>query len=134
MINKNIEKLFNSQIIRFLIVGVTTVLIDYIFYFFLYFIGFSTSISKGISFIIGAIFAYVANKYFTFNQAKFSNLGIFQFCVLYFISLTINVYLNEFLLHAMSNLIFKFELSFIIATITSASINFIGMKYIVFKD
>ena len=76
MINKNIEKLFNSQIIRFLIVGVTTVLIDYIFYFFLYFIGFSTSISKGISFIIGAIFAYVANKYFTFNQA---NLAILEF-------------------------------------------------------
>ncbi len=134
MVNKKLDRYFNSQIFKFLIVGMTTVFIDYIFYYCLFLIGITTDISKGVSFIIGAIFAYVANKYFTFNYYEYSNRSILFFCILYLISLTVNIYTNEFFLRSLSNLIFNFEISFIVATMISAAINFIGMKYIVFKN
>ena len=83
MVNKKLDRYFNSQIFKFLIVGMTTVFIDYLFYYFLFLIGITTDISKGVSFIIGAIFAYIANKYFTFNYYEYSNRSILFFCILY---------------------------------------------------
>lgn len=121
-----------KQVFKFLIVGTLTVFIDYLFYcLFLFFL--STSTSKGISFVIGAVFSFIANKTFTFNYNKFLKKSIFLFVLLYLITLIVNITTNEFFLIIFSNLILKTEISFIISTSISALINYLGMKYFVFK-
>lgn len=45
----------------------------------------------------------------------------------------INVFVNSILLELLIKSNLKVQISFILATIISATINFIGMKYVVFK-
>ncbi len=131
---KNIlEKLLEYEVTRFLIVGSTTVLIDLVFYFLLIYIGFDTSLSKGISFSVGTIFAYFANRNYTFQS---SMRGFFRFTVftlLYLSTLVVNVASNEIVLKFTSHINSSLMIAFLIATSLSATLNFIGMKYIVFK-
>ncbi len=129
----NFKTIFQKQIFKFLIVGTLTVLIDYIFYYlFLFFL--STTFAKGISFIIGAVFAFIANKIYTFNYNQFSKKSIIFFVLLYLLSLFVNIAVNDFCLLILTNSILKIEISFIISTSVSALINYLGMKYFVFKN
>ena len=131
---KNIlDKFLEYETSRFLIVGSTTVLIDLICYFILIYVGFETSISKCISFSVGTIFAYFANRKYTF---KSSVGGLFRFTVfilLYLSTLVVNVASNEIVLKLTSQIIGSLMIAFLIATSLSATLNFIGMKYIVFN-
>ena len=135
LLTKNIlVKLLEYEVTRFLIVGGTTVLIDLIFYFILIYTGFDTPLSKGISFSIGTVFAYFANRNYTF---KSSTAGFFKFSVftlLYLSTLVVNVVSNEIVLNLTSQIYGSLMIAFIIATSLSATLNFIGMKYIVFKQ
>ena len=131
---KNIlVKLLEYEVARFLIVGGTTVLIDLICYFILIYTGFDTPLSKGISFSIGTVFAYFANRNYTF---KSSTAGFFKFSVftlLYLSTLVVNVVSNEIVLRLTSQINGSLMIAFLIATSLSATLNFIGMKYIVFN-
>ena len=134
LFTKNIlAKLLEYEIARFLVVGGTTVLIDLICYFILIYMGFDTSLSKGISFSIGTVFAYFANRNYTF---KSSTAGFFKFAVftlLYLSTLVVNVVSNEIVLKLTSQINSSLIIAFLIATSLSATLNFIGMKYIVFN-
>ena len=129
---KNIlEKLLEYEVARFLIVGGTTVLIDFVFYFILIYIGFDTSFSKGVSFSVGTIFAYFANRNYTF---KSSTRGFFRFTVftlLYLSTLVVNVASNETVLKLTSHINGSLMIAFLVATSLSAYLNFKGMDYIV---
>ena len=129
----NIRLMFNNEIYRFLIVGFLTVLIDFLSYFLLLYFIISSSFAKTLSFILGASFAYFANNKFTFKYNIYNKKNIFLFVVLYVVSLTINVFINELLLYLLYAFNVKYFLSFFMATFISASVNYLGMKYIVFK-
>ena len=122
------------QIIRFLIVGSLTVAIDLLFYFLLLYFNIDTYISKSISFSLGAVFAFYANKSFTFSNSKAGLIKFVIFIILYLCTLFINVISNESVLDLIGHTNPSLVLAFIFATILSATINFLGMKYIVFKD
>tara|TARA_B100000886_G_C20089810_1_gene353399 strand:- start:4 stop:399 length:396 start_codon:yes stop_codon:yes gene_type:complete len=129
----NIKNILNNQYSKFLIVGISTVIIDYIFYqIFLLF--FTIDGSKILSFAIGTVYSFKMNKSFTF-QIKNSNINFFfKFLLIYLIGLYINVIINKFALFFFNNLVnYKFQLAFFIATICSAFFNFLGMKLFVFK-
>ena len=134
LVTKNIlVKLLEYEVTRFLIVGGTTVLIDLICYFILIYTGFDTPLSKGISFSIGTVFAYFANRNYTFQS---SMGGLFRFTVftlLYLSTLIVNVVSNEIVLKLTSQINGSLMIAFLIATSLSATLNFIGMKYIVFN-
>jgi len=134
LVTKNIlVKLLEYEVTRFLIVGGTTVLIDLICYFILIYTGFDTPLSKGISFSIGTVFAYFANRNYTF---KSSTAGFFKFAVftlLYLSTLVVNVVSNEIVLKLTSQINASLMIAFLLATSLSATLNFIGMKYIVFN-
>tara|TARA_B100000795_G_scaffold178503_1_gene134999 strand:+ start:37926 stop:38405 length:480 start_codon:yes stop_codon:yes gene_type:complete len=135
LILKNIFfKLKDYQVVRFLIVGSITVAIDLAFYSILIFLDNETNISKAISFSFGTIFAFYANKSFTFNQSKAGLIRFFIFIILYFFTLLINVISNEFCLDLTGRSKSSFIMAFIVATFLSATLNFIGMKYIVFNS
>ena len=128
--NSTIKK----QSILFVIIGITSVLIDTFSYLFLfYFIG-AIKLSKFVSFIMGAVFSYYGNKNITFNVKAKKSTPIY-FSLVYSISLGLNIFANSFSLHLFQNKeTISILISFFIATLISALFNFIMMKFFVFKN
>lgn len=124
----------------FLIVGLLTVGIGFLIYRgFIYLQPFgldSINIAKGFSFTSGTIFAYFANRFWTFNQQTTSPNSILRFVLVYIFGLIANIavnYLtNEWFSSPVLALNYALLLAFILATGVSASLNFIGMKFFVF--
>ena len=122
-----------KQLQRFLIVGFTTVLIDFTVYRFLLYLDSPTAIAKGLGFVAGTIFAYFANKLWTFNRAKGGTNVFSMFIALYITTLAVNVGVNSGVIQILGEEEIFMTLAFFMATGTSATLNFIGMQMIVFK-
>ena len=119
------------QIYRFIIIGICSVLIDFIFYYlFIYINLFDPENSKRISFIIGAIFAFYANRSYVFKIIDKKISQYFAFALLYFVSFSLNSFVHDFVLLKLEILL----VSFMIATMVSTIINFCGQKFIIFKN
>ena len=137
----NIQSLFmtnfrilDSEIGRFLFIGSLTVLFDlFIYLFLLAILNISSELSKGLGFSCGAIFAYFANRNFTFNSYVKGILAFSFFWALYVTTLFVNIAVNELGLSFFKKDNFSIGLAFLMATGVSASLNFIGMKYFVFR-
>ncbi|QKM64038.1 hypothetical protein DCO17_01605 [Polynucleobacter tropicus] len=126
----------------FLIVGLLTVGIDFLIYRgFIYIQPLdidSINIAKGFSFISGTVFAYFANRFWTFNQQTTGAGSVFRFVMVYILGLVANIAINHICIEWFSSPDFALEytllIAFILATSVSASLNFIGMKFFVFTD
>ena len=119
------------EIYRFLIVGVCSVSIDFLFYyFFIYYDFFDPNNAKRLSFIIGAIFAFYANRNYVFqvNEKKFSQYIMFS--ILYFTSFILNSIIHDYVYLLTSVTL----ISFLCATAVSTVTNFTGQKFIIFKN
>lgn len=125
ILNKNIDK---NEIFKFLLAGFSAVFTDLISYYIL--INFlSHDISKGISFVLGSVVAYLLNKYWTFQKSGKSFKEIINFIILYLSSLSLNIFVNKFVLDN-TNMVF---LAFLVATSFSTILNFLGQKFWVFR-
>jgi len=124
--------MLKSEIKRFLVVGFTTVFIDMLVYFACVQLGINLDLSKGIGFIAGTIFAYFANKLWTFSVSGGYKQFI-GFLVLYTMTLGVNVGVNWGVLSLFSTSKITYIGAFLVATASSAILNFIGMKFIVFQ-
>jgi putative flippase GtrA len=122
------------EFIRFLGVGLLSVFIDLIVYLVNYgYLFFNIYLSKALGFIAGMIFSFYANQVWTFKFISVSNTYLRKFLGLYLFSLIINIQLNHALyMHLMSE--YKTQIAFLVATIISATLNFCGMKWIVFVN
>jgi len=121
-------KFITKEILRFIMTGISAVSIDFITYLIL--IGFlNNDLSKAISFILGTIFSFLANKYWTFEKFGLKYFEMWRFALLYTLTMIINVLINRLVIDFF-DLIF---IAFIVATATSALINFLGQKFWVFK-
>jgi len=123
-----------AQIIRFLFVGGTTVLIDFLVYSFLLWLHIDANLAKTISFSCGTVFAYFANRSITFSAS--GSLSRFMlFVAIYVTTLFINVGSNAAVLASVDvgNANVNYLIAFVIATGLSATLNFLGMKFFVFK-
>ncbi|HIF36755.1 MAG TPA: GtrA family protein [Candidatus Thioglobus sp.] len=127
-------KLLHSRVGRFLLVGSTTVLIDFSVYVVLLLIEVEISIAKGVSFSVGAIFSYFANRKYTFKSQRKNTLGFISFSILYGLTLAVNVGANELVLFALDETQLFIIFAFLVATGLSAALNYLGMKYVVFKS
>lgn len=123
--------MLKKQAIIFLFVGGSSVLIDYASYILLTIVGLDRDFSKGLGFLVGAVFAYYANKKITFDYS--GPLRIYHFVAVYAISLGLNIGINSASLALLPQTDTATNLAFIIATSVSASFNFLGMKYFAFK-
>ena len=124
----------NSKVLRFLFVGSSTVLIDFLVYSILYLIGINSKISKSLGFVSGTFYAYYMNKNITFKSDKKGIKVFISFIILYIFSLFINVSINETLLHLNFFFNYKYLFSFFIATLVSAILNYTVMNLIIFKN
>lgn len=117
-----------KELKRFLVAGFSAVGTDLgTYYLLLNF--FPHDVAKAISFLLGTIVAFVINKYWTFEKHEKSYREIWQFALLYSVTLIANVLTNKIVLEY-TELVF---LAFLIATGVSTILNFIGQKFWVFK-
>ena len=118
------------EIYKFIIIGIIAVSIDaFVYYLLGNFEFFSYEISKRISFICGAAFAFFFNRSYVF-QIKHKNIKqILGFSILYFISFFCNAFSHDFVLNKLDIP----TVAFIFATTVSTIINYLGQKFIVFK-
>ena len=89
---------------------------------------FNLSNAKRVSFILGAIWSFVLNKKVTFKSSNKSLKEPILFSLIYLSSFIFNS-----LIHDLSLNYFMGNIPFLIATVFSVILNYLGQKYIVFK-
>ena len=117
---------------RFLVVGTTTVLVDLASYSFCLWLAVPIDPAKGIGFVVGTIFAYVANRLWTFS-ARGGADRVFRFAALYLSTLVVNVAVNAAMVWLGGTAKPALAAAFVVATGLSACLNFLGMKFLVFR-
>ena len=124
----------NKELLKYIFVGLSTVLIDFLIYKFL--IKFIVIyLSKTISFLSGTFFSYQLNRTWTFKSGKTKLSQFIKYLIIHITSLIINVVLNSLLLNTFSkNYFLSYEVSFLIATLTSAIYNFLFIKNFIFNN
>lgn len=142
----------SKQLTKFIISGILAVGVDFTVYFALsQFL--DPSMSKAISFCSGMVVTYNMNKFWTWKQPEKNNKRLLLFTILYAIALLVNVSTNNLMLSSLPNYTFRFLLNsdtneiiksivigvdklaaFIIATIASVTLTYIGQKYWLFKE
>jgi len=118
----------------FLLVGCLTVVVDFLTYrALLVWSPLPLGAAKGIAFVAGTVFAYIANQFWTFNHVESSKGSWWRFILLYSMTLGANVIINSVTLAHMTPNPHAVQVAFVIATGVSAALNFIGMKFFVFR-
>ena len=124
----------NKELLKYIFVGLSTVLIDFLIYKFL--IKFIVIyLAKTISFLSGTFFSYQLNRTWTFKSGKKTLSQFIKYLIIHITSLVINVFINSLLLNTFSkNYFLSYEVSFLIATLTSAIYNFLFIKKFIFNN
>lgn len=123
----------HHQALRFLLVGSTTVAIDYVVYNGLHWLGLAIPVAKTLSFVVATICAYLLNRHFTFGATGGREV-VARFVVLYAVALGVNVGVNELALAALPESALRMTIAFLCAQAVSSTLNFLGMRYVVFTD
>jgi len=123
----------NKELLKYIFVGLSTVLIDFLIYKFL--IKFIVIyLAKTISFLSGTFFSYQLNRTWTFKSGKKTLSQFIKYLIIHITSLVLNVFINSLLLNTFSkNYFLSYEVSFLIATLTSATYNFLFIKIFIFN-
>ena len=124
----------NKELLKYIFVGLSTVLVDFLIYKFLIKFIF-IYLAKTISFLSGTFFSYQLNRTWTFKSGKTQLSQFLKYLIIHITSLIINVFLNSLLLNTFfKNYFLSYEISFLIATLTSAIYNFLFIKKFIFKN
>ena len=124
----------NKELLKYIFVGLSTVLIDFLIYKFL--IKFIVIyLAKTISFLSGTFFSYQLNRTWTFKSGKKTLSQFIKYLIIHITSLVLNVFINSLLLNTFSkNYFLSYEVSFFVATLTSATYNFLFIKIFIFNN
>ena len=133
---KYLSPTLRTQILRFLVIGGSSVAIDLVVYLAL--VGLLDPVlSKAISYVAGMLFGYVGNKFWTFESSRRSLAEPAVYIVLYALTLAVNVGLNSLCISVFENLQLAPPtariLAFFIATGTTTVLNFVGLKHFAFR-
>ncbi len=120
---------YKSQV-RFLVVGGSSTLLDFIIYMMLS-TKLNITISKFISMTISSIYSFLINKNWTFNNKnKITFILTFKYILCVFINIFVNTTSNTLIFNLSKNKI----VSFIFATGIAMIVNYTIQKKIVFKE
>lgn len=118
----------------FLAVGSLTVLVDFLTYRGLVWTQlFGVDLAKASGFLAGTLFAYFANRAWTFGHLPHAAGSAWRFAALYVTTLGANVLVNAVALIMFADVSSAMQIAFLLATGISATLNFLGMKLFVFK-
>ncbi|WP_158261062.1 MULTISPECIES: GtrA family protein [Pirellulaceae] len=131
--NENSSPKVSRQILRFLVIGGSSVAIDGICYALITtWTGLSPDIAKGISYVCGMLFGFWGNKLWTFESTKRSVSEPVFYVLIYACTLGLNVGINRAVLLLAGD---EFRLlGFFLATGTTTVANFVGMKFLAFRE
>lgn len=125
--------MMRRQLAIFLAVGSLTVVADFLTYRGLLAAGIGNiGMAKAAGFMAGTLFAYFANRAWTFGRARPAPGSALRFALVYGATLLANVAVNAAVL-AMLPLPLP-TIAFLAATAVSATLNFAGMKLFVFRS
>ena len=123
--------MMRRELARFLVVGSLTVLVDLLAYRGVLASGLaSVAAAKAAGFLAGTMFAYFANRAWTFGHAASAPGSALRFALVYGATLLANVAVNAAMLTQGAGT----TPAFLAATAVSAALNFAGMKYLVFRS
>ncbi|MBJ9939179.1 GtrA family protein [Burkholderia multivorans] len=125
--------MIKREVLIFLIVGTLTVGIDFLCYTLLLGSGVQYAFAKAVGFIAGTVFAYFANRWWTFGHRRHASGSALRFIMLYALTLGGNVLVNHVVLFFIGERTGAVRLAFLFATGISAALNFLGMRLFVFR-
>lgn len=126
--------MLRREISIFLLIGSTSVLIDFLIYSSLiHSAEVGVGLAKASSFLVGVLFTYFANRFWTFGHTTHQPDSLLRYGCLYIFTLSVNVIVNTVALRLLREVHVAALLAFLAATGISASLNFLGLKWFVFR-
>jgi putative flippase GtrA len=126
--------MINREIRFFLINGFIGVTIAYLVYRLLMLISLDINFSSIISYFTAMLYGYFANKQLTFkNRDNISFTNITNYIGLHLCTLVIFVNLNSFLVVMLENYTLNLLIAFILPVSLTTILNFLGLRFWVFK-
>jgi putative flippase GtrA len=126
-----------NQLFRFVLIGGACAVVDFGTYSLLLgALGWPVSLSKSISFILGTTCSYLINRKFTFSGANTGNTRAkaVGFALVYTVTFFVNVGTNQLLVLLFdARLPWQFTLFWVIAQGIGTLINFVMLKWVVFR-
>jgi putative flippase GtrA len=128
-----------GEIIKFGVVGSVSVVVDFAVYTLLQRFGMPGAFAKGISFFCGAAIGFTINKLWTFSSKAVSAVKteLPKYILLYSITAFINSLVNLFALNVLASMEISENLAYILAFLSatgvSMALNFLGLKFFVFR-
>lgn len=131
------QKIFDSTVVRFLLVGVANTLFGMAIMFVLYnFFGVSYWWSSAANYFFGSILSFLLNKRFTFHHRGDSLGAAFRFvvCIVvcYFLAYGIAKPLAAYMLRD-SSLSLQENVAMLVGTVLFTALNYLGQKFFAFR-
>ncbi len=128
-----------AQLVRFVLIGGVAACVDLGVYQLLLALGVWAPLAKGVSFILGTTTAYLLNRRFTFASSSGGGAKFLGFVVLYGSTFAVNVGVASLVLHLMdapsvNPPLIASLLSWFVAQACATTINFVVMKWVLFRD
>jgi len=120
-----------AQTLRFLLVGVGTLALDYLTYRSLLAAGVPVSPAKLVGFAVGTTATYLLNRSWTFGAGG-GPRAVLRFLLLYAATLVLNVTTNAVLVQLLAGRALRIEVAFLVAQALSSAVNFAGLRWFVF--
>ena len=120
-----------NKFLRFLIVGVSNLLVFFIFYYILEFVWDNYQLSNIVAFIISSLNGYFWNKNWVFNNKKGSTFVIIKFYIVYMITWLLSALLLYFWIEILK---ISKNIAPIINLFITTPINYLLNKLWVFKN
>ncbi|NYD38531.1 GtrA family protein [Actinomycetospora corticicola] len=128
-----------AQLVRFVLIGGVAACVDLGIYQLLLALGVWAPLAKGVSFILGTTTAYLLNRRFTFASSSGGGAKFLGFVVLYGSTFAVNVGVASLVLHLMdapsvNPPLIASLLSWFVAQACATTINFVVMKWVLFRS
>ncbi|KAA9166861.1 GtrA family protein [Amycolatopsis acidicola] len=128
-----------AQLVRFALIGGCCALLDLGIYSGERALGMDhapwDTVARAISFIIGTTTAYFLNRKFTFSAGRKEGAGqVGSFVLLYTVTFFVAVGMNALMLAVLPEMAWKPTLAWVISQGTATAINFVMLKWVVFRE